>query len=153
MEEVNSNRSRKPMHILSVLAKETGDLAAKEKNIYSPVLKKWYPHAAGVAVATLHDCFGSELKNFIVGLREVTPDAAQVLKAAEKLEKDLVHIAIEDSTDSDDNGKSFAMEMPPYESGTVLDKLFKAWIKERVDKLKEWADLNTEQEVTSFSLP
>ncbi|GJN03398.1 hypothetical protein PR202_ga20839 [Eleusine coracana subsp. coracana] len=152
MEEANSKQSsRKPVHIFSVLAKEIGDLAAKEKNIYRPILKKWHPLAAGVSVATLHDCFGSELKKFIVCLRELTPDAVQVLKAADKLEKDLVHIAMEDSMDTDDGGTSLVREMTPYEAGTVLDKLVKAWIKERVDKLQEWADQNLELEVTLFS--
>jgi hypothetical protein len=77
MDEINSTRSsRKPVHILSVLAKEVGDLAAKEKNMYSPVLKKWHPLATGVAAATLHDCFGNEFKKLIVGLRDLTSDAA-----------------------------------------------------------------------------
>ncbi|GJN16396.1 hypothetical protein PR202_gb03380 [Eleusine coracana subsp. coracana] len=149
MEEAKSKQSsKKPVHIFSVLAKEIGDLAAKEKNIYRPILKKWHPHAAGVSVATLHDCFGSELKKFIVCLRELTPDAVQVLKAADKLEKDLVHIAMEDSVDTDDGGTSLVREMTPYEAGTVLDKLVKAWIKERVDKLQEWADQNLELELS-----
>jgi hypothetical protein len=151
MDEINSTRSsRKPVHILSVLAKEVGDLAAKEKNMYSPVLKKWHPLATSVAAATLHDCFGNEFKKFIVGLRDLTSDATQVLKAADKLEKDLVRIAIEDSMDSNDGGKLLVREMEPYEVGTVLDKLVKAWIKEHVDKLKGWADKNIQQEVTLF---
>ncbi|THG16046.1 hypothetical protein TEA_028945 [Camellia sinensis var. sinensis] len=36
------------------LAKETEELALKEKMIYTPVLKKWHPIAAGVAAVTLH---------------------------------------------------------------------------------------------------
>jgi hypothetical protein len=42
----------------------------------------------GVAVATLPDCFSNEFDKFIVGLTDRTSDAAQVLKAAGKLEKD-----------------------------------------------------------------
>jgi hypothetical protein len=55
--------------------------------MYSPVLKKWHLLAIGVAVATLLDCFGNEFDKFIVGLRDLTSDAAQVLKVAGKLEK------------------------------------------------------------------
>ncbi|KAG2371749.1 hypothetical protein LR48_Vigan05g134900 [Vigna angularis] len=39
--------------------------------------------------------------------------------AADKLEKDLVHIAVEDSVDSDDGGKSVIREMCPFEAETV----------------------------------
>ncbi|KAJ1268127.1 hypothetical protein BS78_07G113100 [Paspalum vaginatum] len=145
MKEVDSKRSKNHMPVLSVLAKETGDLAIKEKNIYSPILKKWHPLAAGVAVATLHTCFGNELKQFIAGLTELTSDTAQVLKAAHELEKDLVHIAVEDSMDSDDRVNSLR-EMPPYEAGSVMSNLVKAWMKEQVEKLKGWADQNLQQE-------
>lgn len=152
MEEAVSNRSsRNCTPVLSVLAKETTELAIKEKNLYSPILKKWHPFAAGVAVAVLHDCFGNELKKFIVGLTEITPDTAQVLKAADKLEKDLVHIAIEDSMDIHDRGKSLVRQMPPYEAGTVMANLVKSWAKEQLDKLKVWADQKLQQEVISFS--
>jgi hypothetical protein len=89
LDEINSNRSsRKSVHTLSVLAKEIGDLIVKEKDMYNPVLKKWHPPATGVAVATLPDCFENEFEKFILGLRDLTSDAAQVLKASGKLEKD-----------------------------------------------------------------
>jgi hypothetical protein len=145
-----SSRNRRPA--LSILAKKTSDLAIKEKNVYSPILKKWHPLPAGVAVATLHACFENELKQFTAGLTELTPDAAQVLKAADKLEKDLIHIAIEDSMDIADGGKSLVKQMPPYEAGTVMANLVKAWIKEQVDKLKGCTDQKLEQEVTIFYL-
>ncbi|OQU80385.1 hypothetical protein SORBI_3007G119500 [Sorghum bicolor] len=147
MEEADSNRSSiNCTPVLSILAKETTELAIKEKNVYSPILKKWHPFAAGVAVATLHGCFGNELKKFIVGLTVLTPDTVQVLKAADKLEKNLVHIALEDSMDVDDRGKSVVRQMPPYETGTVLANLVKAWGREQLDKLKIWTDQNLQQE-------
>lgn len=152
MEEADSNRSsRNCTPILSILAKEATELAIKEKNLYSPILKKWHPFAAGVAAAALHSCFGNELKKFIVGLTELTPDTAQVLKAADKLEKDLVHIAIEDSKDIHDRGKSLVRQMTPYEAGTVIAKLVKAWAIKQLDKLKVWVDQKLQQEVISFS--
>ncbi|CAM0951062.1 unnamed protein product [Alopecurus aequalis] len=147
MEEADSKRSsRNPTPVMSILAKDIGDLAIKEKNLYSPILKTWHPLASGVAVVTLHSCFGNELKQFIAGLTELTPDTVQVLKSADKLEKDLVNIAVEDSVDSDDGGKSLIREMPPYEAENAIANLVKVWIKERVDRLKGWVDRNLKQE-------
>ncbi|CAL5002414.1 unnamed protein product [Urochloa decumbens] len=139
-----SSRNHKP--VLSILAKKTRDLAIKEKNVYSPILKKWHPLGVGVAVATLHACFGNELKKFIAGITELTPDAAQVLKEADKLEKDLVHIAVEDSMDIDDGAVSLLRQMPPYEARTLMADLVKSWVKEQADKLKGWADQKLEDE-------
>lgn len=148
MEEADSKRSsRHPVPVLSILAKAIGDLATKEKTVYSPVLKKWHPLATSVAVATLHSCFGNEIKQFIAGLTDLTPDAAQVLKAADKLEKDLVNIAVEDSVNIDDDGKLLIREMLPYEAENVMANLVKAWVKERVDRLKGWIDKNLQHEV------
>ncbi|RWW19901.1 hypothetical protein GW17_00016014 [Ensete ventricosum] len=81
---------------------------------------------------------------------ELTPDTVQVLKAADKLEKDLVHIAVEDSVDSEDGGKSLIREMPPYEAESAIANLVKVWIKTRVDRLKDWVDRNLHQEVASI---
>lgn len=145
-----SDKNQRSHPLLSILAENTGQLAFNEKAMFSPILKRWLPHAAGVAVATLHSCYGNELKQFISGLTELTPDAIQVLKAADKLEKDLVQIAVEDSVDSEDGGKSIIREMPPYEAEAVIANLVKSWIKTRVDRLKEWVDRNLQQEVSCF---
>ncbi|XP_077217884.1 elongation factor Ts (DUF810) [Tasmannia lanceolata] len=147
----SSRRSSKnqpiPTPVLSILAKDIGDLASKENEVFSPILKRWHPFAAGVAVATLHTCYGNELKQFMSGVTELTPDAVQVLKAADKLEKDLVQIAVEDSVDSEDGGKAIIREMPPYEAESAVATLARTWIKTRVDRLKEWVDRNLQQEV------
>ena len=151
MEKVKSSKhsrhQQNSLPILSVLAQDVSELAFDEKAIFSPVLKRWHPLAAGVAVATLHSCFGNELRQFTSGISELTPDAIQVLCAADKLEKDLVQIAVEDAVDSDDGGKSIIREMPPYEAEAVIANLVKTWIKTRVDRLKEWIDRNLQQEV------
>nr|XP_019710704.1 protein unc-13 homolog [Elaeis guineensis] len=152
MEQADSSRRSSknqstPTPVLAILAKDIGDLASKEKALFSPILKKWHPLAAGVAVATLHSCYGNELKQFISGVTGLTPDTVQVLKAADKLEKALVHIAVEDSVDSDDGGKSLIREMPPYEAESAIANLVKTWIKTRVDRLKESFDRNLQQEV------
>ncbi|KAJ3704086.1 hypothetical protein LUZ61_007791 [Rhynchospora tenuis] len=152
MEEVDLNRrsgnkyQNTPTPILSILAKDIGDLAKKEKDLFSPIFKKWHPLAAGVAVATLHSCYGNELKQFISGLAELTSDSVQVLKSADKLEKDLVSIAVEDSVDSEDGGKGLIREMPPYEAELAIANLVRDWIKTRVDRLKDWVDCNLQQE-------
>ncbi|GER25584.1 hypothetical protein STAS_01174 [Striga asiatica] len=152
MEKADSSRraSRNqpnPLPVLAILAKDVGQLAIKEKDIFSPILKQWHPLAAGVAVATLHACYGNELKQFISGITELTPDAVQILRAADKLEKDLVQIAVEESVDSDDGGKGIIREMPPYEAEGAMANLIKVWIKMRIDVMKEWVDRNIQQEV------
>lgn len=157
MEKADSSRRASknqpnPVPVLAILAKDVAELASSEKAVYSPILKGWHPLAAGVAVATLHACYGNELKQFISNIIELTPDAVQVLREADKLEKDLVQIAVEDSVDSDDGGKAIIREMPPYEAETVIADLVKAWIKTRVDRLKEWVDRNLQQEVYSLNL-
>ncbi|XP_020682323.1 protein unc-13 homolog [Dendrobium catenatum] len=152
MEKVDSiRRSSKTQNatlpVLAILAKDIGDLAKKEKEIFSPIFKRWHPLAAGVAVATLHSCYGNELKQFISGVTDLTFDSVQVLKAAQKLEKDLVLIAVEDSVDSEDGGKGLIREMPPYEAESAISSLTKAWVKARVDKLGELVDRNLQQEM------
>jgi hypothetical protein len=87
------------------------------------------------------------LKQFISGITELSPDAVQVLRAADQLEKDLVQIAVEDSVDSDDGGKAIIREMPPYEAEGAIANLVKIWIKTRIDRLKDWVDRNLQQEV------
>ncbi|XP_062099234.1 protein unc-13 homolog isoform X2 [Humulus lupulus] len=144
-----SKNQPNPLPVLAILAKDVGELALKEKRMFSPILKRWHPFAAGVAVATLHVCYANEIKQFISGIAELTPDAVQVLRAADKLEKDLVQIAVEDSVDSDDGGKAIIREMPPFEAEAAIANLVKAWIKTRVDRLKEWVDRNLQQEVWS----
>jgi len=152
MEKADSSRraSRNQpnaLPLLAILAKDVGSLAVNEKLVFSPILKRWHPLAAGLAVATLHACYGNELKQFISGITELTPDAVQVLRAADQLEKDLVQIAVEDSVDSDDGGKAIIREMPPYEAEGAIANLVKIWTKTRIDRLKDWVDRNLQQEV------
>ncbi|XP_021723576.1 uncharacterized protein LOC110690962 [Chenopodium quinoa] len=153
MEKINlSKQSSKknqqnPIPVLSLLAQEVTDLALNEKEIYSPIFKRWNPLSAGIAVATLHGCFANELKQFVARINELTPDAVQVLLAADRLEKQLVQVAVEDAVESDDGGKSIIKEMPPYDTEAVIGTLVKSWIRTRVDRLKEWVDNYLKQEV------
>lgn len=113
-------------------------------------MKRWHPVATGVAVATLHACFAKELKKFVSGISELNPEAIQVLLAAEKLEKDLVEMAVADSLDSEDGGKATIQEMAPYETQAVMIGFVKSWIRTRIDRLQEWVDRNLEQEVLLY---
>ncbi|KAK8949233.1 hypothetical protein KSP39_PZI005546 [Platanthera zijinensis] len=142
----SSRGQRAHLPILSILAKDVADLAKQEKEIFSPILKSWHPLAAGVAVATLHSCYGNELKQFITGVTDLTSDSIEVLKAAHKLEKELVDIAVEDCVDSEDGGKGLIREMPPYEAESAISNLTKAWVKARVDSLGELVERNVQQE-------
>lgn len=149
-----SRRARRhekdPLPVLSVLAQDISDVAFNEKEIYSPILKRWHPLATGVAVATLHACYGNELKQFVLDNNELTPDSIQVLLAADKLEKDLVQMAVEDSVDSEDGGKSIIQEMTPYEAEGVIMSLAKSWIRTRTERLTQKVDRFLQQEVYIF---
>ncbi|XP_052198937.1 protein unc-13 homolog isoform X1 [Diospyros lotus] len=145
----SSRNQQNPLPVLCILAQDITELALNEKEIYSPVLKRWHPLAAGSAVATLHACYGNELKQFVSGINELSPDIVQVLLAADKLEKVLVQIAVEDSVESEDGGKAIIQEMTPYEAEAVISKLVKVWTRTRVDRLREWVDRNLQQEVWS----
>ncbi|CAA7410096.1 unnamed protein product [Spirodela intermedia] len=136
----------RPSPVLSILAKDVGILAIKEKEVFSPVLKRWHPLAAGIAVATLHLCYANELKQFVSGITELTPDTVEVLKAADKLEKDLVQIAVEDSVESEDGGKAIIREMPPFEAESAMARLARTWIGRRVDALSEWVTRTLQKE-------
>ncbi|XP_057806702.1 protein unc-13 homolog [Salvia miltiorrhiza] len=142
----SSKNQQSPLPLLCLLAQNICDMAFNEKEIYSPILKTWHPHATSVAVATLHACYAKELKKFVSSINELNPEAIQVLLAAEKLEKDLVDMAVADSLDSEDGGKSTIQEMTPYESQAVITNLVKSWIQTRLDRLREWVDRNLQQE-------
>ncbi|GFS41247.1 elongation factor Ts [Actinidia rufa] len=143
----SSKNQQNPLPVLSILAQDITELAFNEKEIYSPILKRWHPLAAGASVATLHTCYGNELKQFVSGIDELSPDAVLVLLAADKLEKVLVQIAVEDSVESEDGGKAIIQEMTPFEAEAVIAELVKAWIRTRVDRFREWVDRNLQQEV------
>ncbi|KAJ0971438.1 hypothetical protein J5N97_019397 [Dioscorea zingiberensis] len=133
--------------VLSILAADIQDLAHKEIEVFSPILRKWHPLAAGIAVATLHVCYGNELKQFISSVTELTSDSIQVLKAADKLEEELMLIAVKDSADSDDRVRELIHEMRPYDTENTIANVMRSWIKRRVDQLKEWVDKNLRQEI------
>ncbi|XP_047335804.1 protein unc-13 homolog [Impatiens glandulifera] len=119
------------------LAKETEELALREKEIFSPILKKWHPMAAGSAAVSLHSCYGTLLKQYVVGIPTLNAETLKALQSAGKLEKLLVQMVVEDSVDCEDGGKAIVREMIPYEVDGIIIGLLKEWIQERMKKGRE----------------
>ncbi|XWS39152.1 hypothetical protein CRYUN_Cryun18bG0025600 [Craigia yunnanensis] len=119
------------------LAKETEDLAARERELFSPILKRWHPIAAGVAAVTLHQCYGAVLKQYLAGTSMLNSEIVGVLQRAAKLEKVLVQMVVEDSEEYEDGGKGIVREMMPYEVDSIIMRLLRQWIDERLKQGKE----------------
>ncbi|KAL2506534.1 Protein of unknown function (DUF810) [Abeliophyllum distichum] len=124
--------------MLVKLTEETEELAAKEKEIFSPVFKKWHPIPSGVAAVTLHTCCGTLLKQYLTGTSSLTKRTISVLQSAGKLEKVLVQMVVEDSVECEDGGKAIVREMVPYEVDSIITNLLKQWTQEM---LKNGTDL------------
>ncbi|XP_055827297.1 protein unc-13 homolog [Solanum dulcamara] len=119
------------------LANATEELATKEKEVFTPVLKKWHPIAAGVAAVTLHTCYGTLLRQYLAGTTFLTSETALVLQRAGKLEKVLVQMVVEDSVDCEDGGKVMVREMIPYEVDSIKINLLRKWIQDSLKKGKD----------------
>ncbi|CAK7327299.1 unnamed protein product [Dovyalis caffra] len=119
------------------LAKEAEDLALRERESFSPILKKWHPIAASVAAVTLHQCYGAVLKQYLHGMSTLNNETVAVLQSAGKLEKVLVQMLVEDSVECEDGGKTIVREMVPYEVDSVILRLMKQWIEERLKRGRE----------------
>ncbi|KAF4364808.1 hypothetical protein G4B88_025527 [Cannabis sativa] len=117
IEHANSKevKEEEASEALLQLAKETEELALKEREGFSPILKRWHSTAVGVAAVTLHSCYGAVLKQYLSGVSTLSCETVGVLQRAGKLEKMLVQMVVEDSVDCDDGGKSIVREMVPYE--------------------------------------
>lgn len=133
------------------LAKETEDLALKERESFSPILKRWHITAAGVAAVTLHNCYGAVLKQYLNGVSTLTSETVEILQRAGKLEKVLLQMVVEDSAECEDGGKAIVREMVPYEVDSIIMNLLKRWINERLKAGKECVNRAKESEV-SFKL-
>lgn len=136
--------------MLNKLARETEELASKEKDIFSPVLKKWQPFASGVAAVTLHTCYGALLKKYLTGTPSAINETVLVLLRAGKLEKVLLQIVVDESVGCQDGSKAILKEMVPYDIDTVIVKLLKQWIQERLSKAKEYLQKAKELEVRNL---
>ncbi|OVA11845.1 Protein of unknown function DUF810 [Macleaya cordata] len=128
------------------LAKETEEMAIKEKDTFSPTLKRWHPIASGVAAVTLHSCYGAVLKQYLAGVSTLANEVIGVLERAGKLEKLLVQMVVEDSVDCEDGGKAVVREMVPYEVDSIIMSLLKTWIDERLKRGRECLERAKETE-------
>lgn len=137
-----------PGHVLIQLAKDTEALALAEKETFSPVLKRWHPVPAAIAVATLHHCFGVVFKQYLAKVSSLSNEMVRVLQSASKLEKVLVQMIVEDCVDCDDGGKGIVREMVPYEVDSIITGLLKSWIEERLRMGKECLKRAKETEVS-----
>ncbi|XP_010473856.1 PREDICTED: uncharacterized protein LOC104753280 [Camelina sativa] len=119
------------------LAKETEELALRERECFSPILKRWHSIAAGVASVSLHQCYGSILMQYLAGRSFISRDTVEVLQTAGKLEKVLVQMVAEDTEECDDGGKGLVREMVPYEVDSIILRLLRQWIEEKLKKVQE----------------
>ncbi|KAE8706188.1 peptide transporter PTR3-A-like [Hibiscus syriacus] len=119
------------------LANETEELAMRERELFSPILKKWHPIAAGVAVGVLHQCYGAVLKQYLAGTSILNGEIIGALQRSSRLEKVLVQMVVEDSEEFDDGVKGMVREMMPYEVDSIIMKLLRQWIDERLKQGRE----------------
>ncbi|KAI3688422.1 hypothetical protein L1987_82135 [Smallanthus sonchifolius] len=118
------------------LAQQTEELAFKEKASFSVVLKKWHPISAGVAAVTLHSCYGGLLKQFLTCNSDITTEMLTVLQMADKLEKVLVNMVVEDSVECEDGGRTVVREMVLYEVDSIIIKFLGQSIHGRLKRIK-----------------
>ncbi|KAF6136953.1 hypothetical protein GIB67_030717 [Kingdonia uniflora] len=64
------------------LAKETVELAMKEKETFSPILNRWHLIAVRVAAMTLHNCYGTVLRKYLTGISILSNKVIGVLQRA-----------------------------------------------------------------------
>ncbi|XP_071698212.1 protein unc-13 homolog [Rutidosis leptorrhynchoides] len=119
------------------LANETEELAFKEKGSFSMVLKRWHPISAGVAAVTLHSCYGALLKHFLTCNSDINNEMLTLLQRADKLEKVLVNMVVEDSVECEDGGKTVIREMIPFEVDAIIVKFLSKSIYGRLKRIKD----------------
>ncbi|OIV90004.1 hypothetical protein TanjilG_00350 [Lupinus angustifolius] len=132
--------------ILVKLAQETEDLAMKERETFTPTLKKWHQTAGSVAALVLHNCYGNMLRQYLNELTSLTSETSQVLQRAEKVEKVLIQMVVDDTREGDDNGKTVVKELVPYEVDSIILNLLRQWIQESVHRGKEYLQRAKETE-------
>ncbi|WJX18752.1 hypothetical protein P8452_08521 [Trifolium repens] len=130
-------RKKALSEVLLQLAQETEVLVMKERQHFSPILRKWHATAGAIAAMTLHACYGQVLRQYVSEVTTLTPESVQVLQRAGKLEKLIVQIVVEDSDDCDDGGKTVVREMVPFDIDSVILSLLGKWIDESLNKGKE----------------
>ncbi|KAI4342651.1 hypothetical protein MLD38_027249 [Melastoma candidum] len=119
---------------LITMAGKVESLAKKEADIFSPVLGKWHQDAAGLALVTLHDCYGVLLKQYLSDATTLNEEVARVLKRAQILEKNLIKMINENTPEG---GEATAIkEMVPYDTEACIVRLVDDWIDKKVEEIK-----------------
>jgi len=142
-----SERRQEFSEVLLQMVQETEALMLKERHHFSPILKKWHSTAGAVAAMVLHSCFGKMLKRYVSEVSSLTTESVQVLQKSGKLEKVIVQMMVEDSSDCDDGGKTVIREMAPYDVDSVILSLLGKWIDDSLLKGKECLQAAKETEV------
>ncbi|XP_078446755.1 protein unc-13 homolog [Wolffia australiana] len=123
--------------LLVELAAETEEMGLQERLRFSHVFKRWHPTAAAVAAVTLHNCYGVVLRQHLEGDSTLTPESMRVIQAADRLEKKLAQIAVEDFEDCDDGGKSIVEEIVPFELDAITTSLTRNWIEDKLSCIRD----------------
>ena len=132
------------------LANRTEELAIREKGLFSSMLKKWHPISAGVAAVTLHTCYGNFLRQFLAANPMISNETVAVLQRANKLEKVLVNMVVEDSVECEDGGKTVVREMVLYEVDAIVLRYLRQWIQDCLKKAKDVVEGAKGTEVGTF---
>ncbi|KAL5194370.1 Protein unc-13 [Glycine soja] len=120
------------------LAQEVEDLAMKERENFTPMLKRWHPAPGAVAAMMLHSCYGHALRQYLGDVTSLTHETVEVLQRAEKVEKVLLQMVVEeDYGEGEDNAKTVMREMVPYEVDSIILNLMRKWINESLSNGKE----------------
>ncbi|KAI3826680.1 hypothetical protein L1987_00732 [Smallanthus sonchifolius] len=147
MREINgSMKLREDSEKLIQLAKGTEELGLREKETFSPVLKKWHLFSTGVAAVTLHTCYGNLLRQFLAANPMISNESVVVLQRADKLEKVLVNMVVEDSIECEDGGKTVVREMVPYDVDSIVLRYLRQWIQDCLKSVKDVVETAKETE-------
>ncbi|XP_020225841.1 protein unc-13 homolog [Cajanus cajan] len=129
------------------LAQETEDLAMKERENFTPTLKKWHPAAGAIAAMMLHSCYGHVLRQYLGDVTSLSRETVEVLQRAEKVEKVLLQMVVEDCDGDGENiGQSVMREMVPYEVDSIILNFLRKWINESLSNGKEFLQRAKETE-------
>ncbi|XP_042394235.1 protein unc-13 homolog [Zingiber officinale] len=128
------------------LTKATESIAFVEKAKYSPLLKRWHPIPRAIAAVTLHSCFGAVLRQYMYKFSCLTKELANLLKIAGNLEKLLIQMVTEEAAESEEDGKEILHEITAYGVDSLLFKLTKHWVDDRLGMARQCINSAKESE-------
>lgn len=134
------------------LTKATENIAFVEKAKYSPLLKRWHPVSRAIAAVTLHSCYGAVLRQYMYKFSCLTKELANLLKIAGNLEKLLIQMVTEDTAESEEDGKEILHEITAYGVDSLLFKLIKHWVDDKLGVARQCINSAKESEVSPLHL-